>query len=118
MSSQRYSPVFKDEAEPNDAVDSADSLIFPARVAAEKIAADIAGSVSGIEGAVSDFDDFFIFSPPEPDTYVIYLCNEPLVCKCGTVTDRSVLALRDTTLESMSLMRLWSYNLTISSSGD
>jgi len=33
-------------------MNSANSLTFPARVAAEKIAADVAGSVSGMEGAV------------------------------------------------------------------
>lgn len=83
------------EAEPNDSFQSANSLSFPTRLATERVAIDLAGFVSGMEGPISDFEDFFIFAPPQTGTYDIFLCNDPLVCTRGTVSDRWVLELRD-----------------------
>lgn len=89
----RIATVFRHgEAEPNDSMQAANPLTFPTRIATEEIATNAAGSISGTD---NDHDDFFIFTPPEPGTYQIYLCNDPLVCTRGTVTGDWFLSLSD-----------------------
>ena len=47
----------------------------------------------------NDNDDFFIFTPPETGIYEIFLCNDPLVCIRGTVTEKWFLSLSDQNLD-------------------
>jgi len=83
------------EVEPNDSMQSASPLTFPAPVASERLATDVAGSVKSGGGSPWDAEDFFIFTPTYSGVYDIYLCNDPLVCTRGTVTNRWVLTLSD-----------------------
>ncbi len=92
----RIATVFRQgEAEPNDSLQSANPLTFPMRIATERVATDVAGSVSGVD---NDNDDFFLFTPPETGIYQVYLCNDPLVCIRGTVTEKWFLSLSDQNL--------------------
>jgi len=92
----RVATVYRQgEVEPNDSMQSASSLTFPTPVATERLATDVAGSVKSGGGLPWDSEDFFIFTPPRSGDYDIYLCNDPLVCIRGTVTDRWVLTLSD-----------------------
>ena len=92
----RFATIYRqDEAEPNDAFGSANSLNFPTSISTERMGTDVAGFVSGMAGPIPDFDDFFIFTPPRTGSYEIFLCNDPLVCTRGTVSDIWILELRD-----------------------
>jgi hypothetical protein len=92
----RVATVYRQgEVEPNDSMQSASSLTFPAPVATERLATDVAGSVKSGGDLPWDPDDFFIFTPTMSGVYDIYLCNDPRVCIRGTVTDRWVLTLSD-----------------------
>ncbi len=84
------------EAEPNDSPQSASPLTFPMRIATERTATDVAGSISAVD---SDLDDFVVFTPPETGAYEIYLCNDPLVCMRGTLTSTWFLSLSDQNLD-------------------
>ena len=79
------------EAEPNDSTGTANALAFPTRVAGEPLATDVAGSVSGS----SDRNDYYLISPPVTGLYEINLCNDPVACARGTVTERWGVSLRD-----------------------
>jgi hypothetical protein len=93
----RIATVYRQgEAEPNDSLQSANPLTFPTRAATERIATDIAGSISGVD---NDNDDFFVFTPPETGIYEVYLCNDPLVCVRGTKTEKWFLSLSDQNFE-------------------
>jgi hypothetical protein len=74
----------------------ANPLTFPMPVGTERTATDVAGFVSG-DG--NDLDDFFVFTPPEAGIYEVYLCNDPLVCIRGTVTNEWFLSLSDQNLD-------------------
>lgn len=92
----RVATVYRQgEVEPNDSMQSASSLTFPTPMATERLATDVAGSVKSGGSLPWDGEDFFIFTPPRSGDYDIYLCNDPLVCIRGTVTDRWVLTLSD-----------------------
>ena len=80
------------EAEPNSSLQAANSLIFPAQVATESQAADVAGSVHSAGG---DSRDFFVFTPPSSGDYHVFLCNDPLACMRGTVSEDWYLELYD-----------------------
>ncbi len=93
----RIATVYRQgEAEPNDSMQSANPLTFSTRIATERIATDVAGSISGVD---NDNDDFFVFTPPETGTYEVYVCNDPLVCIRGTKTDKWFLSLSDQNFE-------------------
>jgi len=79
------------ESEPNDSTGTANALAFPTRMAGERIATDIAGSVSGS----ADRNDYYLISPPVTGLYEINLCNDPVACVRGTVTERWGVSLRD-----------------------
>ena len=97
----RVATIYRqDEAEPNDSYESANPLTFPARIRHESLATDAAGFVSGMQGAIVDDSDFYIFTPPETGNYEIFLCNDPLVCTRGTVSNRWILELRDQNFNS------------------
>jgi len=83
------------EAEPNDSVQAAASLIFPTPVSTEPPAADVIGSIDDASG---DASDFFVFTPPGSGDYHVYLCNDPLACMRGTVTEDWFLELYDQNL--------------------
>ena len=68
------------------------------RIATERMATDVAGSVSGVD---NDNDDFFIFTPPETGIYQVYLCNDPLVCIRGTITENWFLSISDQNLRKI-----------------
>jgi len=72
------------EAEPNDTLQTSNSLFFPIQIAMESPAAGVEGSVYGAGG---DGSDFFVFTPPSLGGYYIYLCNDPLACTRGTVSE-------------------------------
>lgn len=92
----RVATIYRlDEAEPNNSHESANPLLFPTRIASEPLATDVAGFVSGMQGAIVDSDDFYIFTPPETGVYEIFLCNDPLACTRGTISNRWILELRD-----------------------
>ena len=80
------------EAEPNGSVEAANSLIFPTPVSTEPPAADVIGSV---DNALGDGSDFFVFTPPSSGDYHVYLCNDPLACMRGTVSEDWYLELYD-----------------------
>ena len=80
------------EAEPNDFLQAANSLIFPSQVATEPPAADVEGSVHRSGG---DGKDFFVFTPPSSGDYHVYLCNDSLACMRGTVSEDWFLRLYD-----------------------
>jgi len=80
------------EAEPNGSLQTANSLIFPVQVATESQAADVVGSVHSAGG---DSRDFFVFTPPSSGDYHVYLCNDPLACMRGTVSEDWYLELYD-----------------------
>ncbi len=93
----RIATVYRQgETEPNDSLQLANPLTFPMRIATERMATDVAGSISGVD---NDNDDFFIFTPPETGIYQVYLCNDPLVCIRGTVTEKWFLSLSDPNLD-------------------
>lgn len=89
------------EAEPNDTYGEANPLVFPAQITAERIGVDVDAFVSGMAGTISDFDDYFSFTPPETGVYEIFLCNDPVLCTRGTVSDKWVLELRDQNFDSI-----------------
>ena len=92
----RFATVYRQgEVEPNDSIQSASPLTFPAQVATELLATDVAGSVESGSGSSWDGTDFFIFTPTKSGPYDIYLCNDPLVCTRGTVTNGWALTLSD-----------------------
>lgn len=92
----RVATVYRQrEVEPNDSMQSASSLTFPVPRATEQVATDVEGSVESGGDLPWDGEDFFIFTPPKSGNYDIFLCNDPLVCIRGTVTDRWVLTLND-----------------------
>jgi hypothetical protein len=72
------------EAEPNDSLQTASSLVFPSQVAAEPPAADVEGSIHRADG---DGADFFVFTPPTSGDYHVYLCNDPVACLRGTASE-------------------------------
>jgi len=80
------------EAEPNGSLQAANALIFPSPVATEPLAADVEGSVPSVIG---DRGDFFVFTPPSSGDYHVYLCNDPLACMRGTVSEDWFLELYD-----------------------
>jgi len=80
------------EAEPNGSLQTANSLIFPVQVATESQAADVVGSV---HSAGDDSREFFVFTPPSSGDYHVYLCNDPLACMRGTVSEDWYLELYD-----------------------
>lgn len=88
------------EAEPNDSYESANPLTFPTRITNESLVTDVTGFVSGMAGTIQDFDDYYLFTPPETGVYEIFLCNDPLVCTRGTVSDRWNLEIRDQNFDS------------------
>jgi len=133
------------ESEPNDSTRAANALAFPIRVAGERIATDIAGSVSGS----ADRKDYYLISPPVTGLYEINLCNDPVACARGTVTERWGVSLLDQDLSIIaatseivvdeqtlwidldaglpyyigvhavdSSSSRWNYNLTVLSEGD
>lgn len=83
------------EVEPNDSMQSASPLTFPVQIATEQLATDVAGSVRSGGSSPWDAEDFYIFTPTMSGVYDIYLCNDPLLCIRGTVTNRWVLTLID-----------------------
>lgn len=85
------------EVETNDTAATASSLIFPSRLANERLATDVDGSVSG----ANDRDDFFVMSPPESGLYELNLCNDPVVCMRGTVTERWSISVLDQDLKEV-----------------
>jgi hypothetical protein len=96
----RVATVYRQgEVEPNDSMQSASSLTFPTPMATERLATDVAGAVRSGGDLPWDDEDFFIFTPAESGVYDIYLCNDPLVCIRGTVTNRWVLTLSDQNFE-------------------
>lgn len=86
------------EAEPNDSLQSANLLTFAVQAASERLASDIAGSISGLD---NDADDFFIFTPPFSGSYEIYLCNDPIACLRGTSTESFFLSLSNQHFEKI-----------------
>ena len=80
------------EAELNDSLQTANSLIFPAPVSTEPPAADVIGS---IDDADDDGIDIFVFTPPSSGDYHVYVCNDPLACLRGTVSEDWFLRLYD-----------------------
>ena len=96
----RVATVYRQgEAEPNDSMQLANPLTFPMPVGTERTATDVAGFVSG-EG--NDLDDLFVFTPPETGIFEVYLCNDPLVCIRGTVTDDWFLSVSNQNFEVVS----------------
>lgn len=91
------------EAEPNDSLQLANPLTFPMRIATERMATDVTGSISGMD---NDNDDFFIFTPPETGIYQVYLCNDPLVCIRGTVAEKWFLSVSDQNLRRFKSTRV------------
>lgn len=63
------------EWEPNNTLDNANTFSFPAKGTADAVAIDVDGSVQ--EG--TDPADFFIFTPAESGTFLIYLCGETCI---------------------------------------
>ena len=93
----RIATVYRQgEAEPNNSLQLANPLTFPMPITTERMATDVAGFVSGVD---NDNDDFFVFTPLETGTYQVYLCNDPLVCIRGTVTEKWFLSLSDQNLD-------------------
>jgi len=72
------------EAELNDSSQTANSLIFPAPVSTEPPATDVIGSIDDTD---DDGIDVFVFTPPSSGDYHVYLCNDPLACMRGTVSE-------------------------------
>jgi hypothetical protein len=100
----RIATIYRqEEAEPNDSHESANAIIFPNSISTERLGADVAGSVSGMAGSISDLSDFFIFTPPKTGSYEIFLCNDPLVCNRGTVSNIWILELRDQNFDPFAL---------------
>lgn len=98
----RVATVYRQsEVEPNNSMQSASALTFPAPLANERVATDIAGSVRSGGDLPWDGEDFFIFTPMRSGVYNIYLCNDPLVCMRGTVTERWFLTLSDQNFRPM-----------------
>jgi len=92
----RVATVYRQiEVELNDSLQSANSLTFPAPVATERLATDVAGSLSSGASSPWDSEDAFIFTPPKSGDYDVYLCNDPLICTRGTVSNKWVLTLSD-----------------------
>jgi hypothetical protein len=80
------------EAEPNDSLQAANPMLFPAQISTERVAADIDGSIHSANG---DSADYYVFTPPKSGSYHVYLCNDPLACQRGTVTDEQTLVVYD-----------------------
>lgn len=80
------------EAEPNGSLQAAEPMLFPAQISAERVAADIDGSIHSANG---DSADYYVFTPPKSGDYHVYLCNDPLACQRGTVTDEQTLVVYD-----------------------
>ena len=80
------------EAELNDSLQTANSLIFPAPVSTEPPAGDVFGSIDDTD---DDGIDIFVFTPPSSGDYHVYLCNDPLACMRGTVSEDWFLRLYD-----------------------
>jgi hypothetical protein len=85
------------ETEPNNSGSTANSLTFPHRIGTERLAADVAGNVTGS----GDPDDIFLLSPPVSGLYEINLCNDPVACTRGTVSDRWSIAVLDQDMEAV-----------------
>ena len=83
------------EAESNDSAGSANALTFPARLAGERLATGVGGSVTGF----GDQDDYYVISPPVTGLYEINLCNDPFACLRGTVTEHWAVSLLDQDME-------------------
>ena len=78
-------PLYRQlEAEPNDSLQTASALFFPNAVSTEPPAADVKGSIHSSGG---DANDFFVFTPQDTGDYHVYLCNDPVVCTRGTVSE-------------------------------
>jgi hypothetical protein len=84
------------EAEPNGSLQAANPMLFPAQISTERVAADIDGSIHSASG---DSADYYVFTPPISGDYTIYLCNDPLACQRGTVTDEWTLVVYDQDFE-------------------
>lgn len=98
----RVATIYRqNEVEPNDSMQLANALTFPAPLANERVATDVAGSVKSGGDLPWDSEDFFIFTPMRSGVYDIYLCNDPLVCTRGTVTERWFLTLSDQNFRPM-----------------
>ncbi len=80
------------EAEPNGSLQAAEPMLFPAQISTERVAADIDGSIHSANG---DSADYYVFTPPKSGDYHVYLCNDPLACQRGTVTDEQTLVVYD-----------------------
>jgi hypothetical protein len=85
------------EVEINDSRITANSLTFPNRLANERLATDVAGTVTGS----SDRDDIFLVSPPVSGTYEINLCNDTVACTRGTVSERWSISVLDQDMEEL-----------------
>jgi hypothetical protein len=80
------------EVEPNDSLQAANPMLFPTQIATERVAADIDGSIHGASG---DAADYYVFTPPISGDYHVYLCNDPVACQRGTLTDERTLVVYD-----------------------
>jgi hypothetical protein len=80
------------EAEPNDSLQAANPMLFPTQISTERVAADIDGSIDSSDG---DSADYYVFTPPISGDYEIFLCNDPLACQRGTMTDEQALVVYD-----------------------
>ena len=98
----RVATIYREsEVEPNDAPQSASPLSFPSPIAGEPVAANALGSVKAGGDLPRDAIDFFIFTPVRSGAYEIYLCNDPLVCTRGTVTEKWTLIVTDQNLDEI-----------------
>lgn len=89
----RVATLFRQhEAETNGVKETANALQFPGAIEGEPVATSVAGTISSTSG---DASDFFVFTPSVQGDYQISLCNDPVACIRGTVTNDRNLVVYD-----------------------